>query len=219
MIPAPRTAPDDATDNVPAPLPDRALAEAAHTGDRDAIAELYRRHNAEVTRYIRHRTDSQTAAEDIAADTWARAIRCIVTFDDWRGAGFIGWIVTIARNLIADHAKSARRREHSVGDMFDAETRFGWGATPSSVRQTEDIVLDQIEADHLRATLLAAIDKLTDHQRACIIARFYDELDVADTAQLLGLATGATKTLQFRAVRTLARTLSTDPRTASETAP
>lgn len=206
MIPAPRTAPDDA----PAPLPDQTLAKAACAGDRDALAELYRRHNDEVIAYVRHRTLGLTIAEDIAAEAWLRACRSIATFDGWTGAGFIGWVITIARNLLVDYFKSARfQRELRLGE--DADAQIDNWLSPLQP-QVDDIVIAQAVA----AEVHAAVNRLSPLQQACITARFLEELSVAETAERLGIAESATKSLQYRATRTLARLLPTDPRTPTE---
>jgi RNA polymerase sigma-70 factor (ECF subfamily) len=187
MIPRPRAPQDDEPDWAHT----AALTDQARTGDRHAFGELYRLHYDAVFRFTYYRVSSREQAEDIVADAFLRAMRSIENFT-WVAGGFIGWMLTIARNLIADLFKSSRyRREVSTGEMLDR------GLAPGP----EDVVLGR-QAD---AEIHAAVDSLNPLQRACIQARFLDELTHAETAERLGRNEGAVKTLQYRAVRTLGR--------------
>src|SRR4029450_9068296 len=60
-------------------------------------------------------------AEDLTADTFLRALKRIGSFT-WQGRDPGAWLVTIARNLVADHFKSGRYRlEVTTGDVLDAD--------------------------------------------------------------------------------------------------
>lgn len=180
-------------------IPAETLA-AAVAGDREAFGEIYRTHHDEVFRFVCYRVSTRVLAEDITAETFVRAIRSIGGFAA-TGSGIAGWLVTIARNLIADHFKSSRTRmEISTGEMFDR------GLEPGP----EDIVLARIATQTVRD----AIGALNPKQRACIEARYLDQLTVAETADRVGSNEYAIKTLAYRAIRTLGR----DPRLAPEAA-
>lgn len=195
MIPSPR----DPTE--PSRVHTSALATAARAGDRDAFAELYRLHHREVLAFVRSRIGCRHLAEDIVSETFIRALRAIDGFT-WSGGGFCAWLITIARNLLADHYKSSRHRRESVTcELSDAD----WIAC-----DTEDLVLDRLAAETVRA----AVECLNPLQRACIEARFLNQLSVAETAELLHRDERAIKTLQYRATRSLAR----DIRLATELA-
>jgi RNA polymerase sigma-70 factor (ECF subfamily) len=198
MIPAPRRAWHD--DQPPYTA---ATLAAAIAGDRDAFAELWRAHHGDVRSFVYRRVYSSTLAEDITSETFTRALRRIGTFGEAVGGGMGGWLITIARNLIADHYKSSRTRlEFSAGEMYDGDQHT---AGP------EAGVLNLIDSIALRQMLA----RLTDLQRECIELRFLRELTVAETAQAMGKNEAAIKTLQYRAVRTLGRLIATDPALAN----
>jgi hypothetical protein len=55
-------------------------------------------------------------AEDVASQTWIRVIGSLPQFHG-DGEGFRGWMITIARHLLADeHRRSSRRREILMAD-------------------------------------------------------------------------------------------------------
>ncbi|HEX3614254.1 MAG TPA: ECF subfamily RNA polymerase sigma factor, BldN family [Sporichthyaceae bacterium] len=173
------------------------LVEAAKAGDTEAFAALYDRYLDTVYRYVYYRVGSRQLAEDLTSETFLRALRRIGTFT-WQGRDFAAWLVTIARNLVADHFKSSRfRLEITTADMVAAES--GDEATEGP----EHAVMRA----WTNATLLEALKRLNPQQQECLVLRFLQGLSVAETARVMGKNEGAIKTLQYRAVRTLAAIL------------
>ncbi|MFC1410604.1 ECF subfamily RNA polymerase sigma factor, BldN family [Streptacidiphilus sp. N1-12] len=175
------------------------LVEKAQEGDSDAFGRLYDHYSDTVYRYIYYRVGSKATAEDLTSETFLRALRRIGTFT-WQGRDFGAWLVTIARNLVADHFKSSRfRLEVTTGEMLDSN---------ECERSPEDSVLESLS----NAALLDAVHRLNPQQQECVRLRFLQGLSVAETARIMGKNEGAIKTLQYRAVRTLARLLPSDAR-------
>lgn len=176
-----------------------ALVERAQAGESDAFGRLYDQYSDTVYRYIYYRVGGKATAEDLTSETFLRALRRIGTFT-WQGRDFGAWLVTIARNLVADHFKSSRfRLEVTTGEMLDAN---------EVERSPEDSVLESLS----NAALLEAVRRLNPQQQECVTLRFLQGLSVAETARVMGKNEGAIKTLQYRAVRTLARLLPDDVR-------
>jgi RNA polymerase sigma-70 factor (ECF subfamily) len=183
--------------HVPSPrqeqVSSRELVERAQAGDKEAFGELYDRYAPSVQRFVQSRVGNRMLAEDITSDTFLRAMRRISTFT-WQGRDVGSWLITIARNLIADHFSAAgTRREVVTEDVSDA-------AALQLVEGPEDVVVRASE----RARVLAAMSHLGDEQRACVEMRFLRGLSVSETAELLGRNDGAVRALQYRALRTLA---------------
>jgi RNA polymerase sigma-70 factor (ECF subfamily) len=175
------------------------LVERAQAGEAEAFGRLYDQYSDTVYRYIYYRVGGKATAEDLTSETFLRALRRISTFT-WQGRDFGAWLVTIARNLVADHFKSSRfRLEVTTGEMLDAN---------EVERSPEDSVLESLS----NAALLEAVRKLNPQQQECVTLRFLQGLSVAETARAMGKNEGAIKTLQYRAVRTLARLLPDDAR-------
>jgi RNA polymerase sigma-70 factor (ECF subfamily) len=187
-----RPAPDDAAAEV------WALVERAQGGDGAAFGLLYDRYVDTVFRFIYFRVGSRPLAEDLTADTFLRALKRINSFT-WQGRDLGAWLVTIARNLVADHFKSGRYRlEVTTGDVLDADhPDRGPEGSP------EVAVVDHIT----NVALLGAVRQLNPEQQECIVLRFLHGFSVAETAQAMGKNEGAIKALQYRAVRALHRLL------------
>ena len=175
-----------------------ALVERAQAGDAEAFGLIYDRYVDTVFRFVYFRVGNRQLAEDLTSDTFLRALKRIGSFT-WQGRDLGAWLVTIARNLVADHFKSGRYRlEVTTGDVLDAdrEDRGPEGSPESAV------------VDHItNVALLTAVKQLNPEQQECIVLRFLQGFSVAETAQTMGKNEGAIKALQYRAVRALARLL------------
>ncbi|GGW73610.1 RNA polymerase sigma factor [Streptomyces xantholiticus] len=98
----------------------RLWLERAQAGDSDAFGLLYDTYCDAVYRYVHYRVGGRATAEDLTSDTFVRALLRLDTFT-WQGRDFGAWLVTIARNLIADHFASSRfRLEVTTGALVDA---------------------------------------------------------------------------------------------------
>src|SRR4051794_19278382 len=171
----------------------------AQTGDAEAFGELYDRYVDVVYRYVQYRVSSSALAEDLTSETFLRALRRITSYT-WQGRDFGAWLVTIARNLIADHYKSGRyRMEVATSDLVEA------GAD-----RTTEGPEGEVLAGLTNETLLEAVKRLNSEQQECIALRFLQGMSVAETAKIMGKNEGAIKALQYRAVKTLSRLLPQD---------
>jgi len=187
-----RPAPDDAAAEV------WALVERAQAGETAAFGLLYDRYMDTVFRFIYFRVGNRPLAEDLTSDTFLRALKRINSFT-WQGRDLGAWLVTIARNLVADHFKSGRYRlEVTTGDVLDADQ-----ADRGPEGSPELAVVDHIT----NVALLGAVKQLNPEQQECIVLRFLHGFSVAETANAMGKNEGAIKALQYRAVRALHRLL------------
>jgi RNA polymerase sigma-70 factor (ECF subfamily) len=173
-----------------------ALVTAAQAGDGEAFGRLFDTYVDTVHRYIRYRVSDHSLAEDLTSETFLRALRRISSYT-WQGKDFGAWLVTIARNLIADHYKSSRYKlELSTSDLVEA------GADRHQAGPE-----DQVLAGITNEVLLEAVTRLNPEQQECIVLRFLQGMSVAETAVVLGKNDGAVKALQYRAVKALGRLL------------
>ncbi|HEX4976841.1 MAG TPA: sigma-70 family RNA polymerase sigma factor [Nocardioides sp.] len=176
-----------------------ALVELARGGDAEAFGQLYDHYHTSVYRFLYYRVGTVALAEDLTSETFFRALRSMGSFR-WQGKDFGAWLMTIARNLTADHYKAGRTRlECATEDM---------GAHDSATEGPETSVLSSLTNE----ALLTALKELPTEQQECLIMRFLQGLSIAETAKVLGRSDGAVKQLQLRGVRNLAKLLPEDLR-------
>ncbi|MCW2757757.1 MAG: sigma-70 family polymerase sigma factor [Nocardioidaceae bacterium] len=171
-----------------------ALVELARSGDKEAFGLLYDHYQPSVHRYLYYRLGTVQLAEDLTGETFFRALRSMNNFR-WQGRDFGAWLMTIARNLVADHYKSGRTRlEQTTEDLSTLD---------STADGPENAVLEQLTNDDL----MAALRELPRDQQDCLVMRFLQGMSLAETADALDRSCGAIKQLQLRAVRNLAALL------------
>ncbi|HEV7205860.1 MAG TPA: sigma-70 family RNA polymerase sigma factor [Jatrophihabitans sp.] len=167
------------------------LVRLAQDGDGEAFGQLYDRYVDTVFRFIYYRVNDRALAEDFTSETFLRALRRITTIS-YQGRDIGAWFITIARNIVLDHVKSARHRlEVTTADTIEGKEH---------AQSTETAVLDTLQSERL----MEAVAQLGDEQRECVMLRFIQGLSVSETASVMGKNDGAIKALQHRAVRKLA---------------
>ncbi len=87
---------------------DEALLAAVALGDPQAFAVLFDRHAPRVLGLARIMLGDDTAAQDILQDTFLRVWRYAGSVDPRRGSA-TSWLLTIARNLCVDTARTQDR--------------------------------------------------------------------------------------------------------------
>jgi RNA polymerase sigma-70 factor (ECF subfamily) len=172
----------------------RTLMERAQDGDALAFRQLHDRYAAPVRRFVASRVPD-SLADDLTNETFLRAWRALAGFR-WQDRDPLAWMLTIARNLIADHWSLLRNRLEVPSDDVSPGVNT---ASPGA----DDVVLGRAEAAGLRE----AVRKLPPAQRRCVELRFLAELSVRETAVAMGRQDTAVRALQHRALRSLAATI------------
>ncbi len=178
-------------------VPDEpALVLLARNGDRDAFAELVRRHQRRLWMVCRQYVGADEA-DAAVQDSLVKAFTGLATFDG--RAAFSTWLTRIAINRCLDLLRR-RRRE-------------GWRAAPAADDPGDDpaaLVTDDGADPETRAIQRQAVrrlaeleDALPERQRAIFRLRFYAELELEEIAEALAVHVGTVKTQLHRAVHRL----------------
>ncbi|AIJ21288.1 RNA polymerase sigma factor [Amycolatopsis methanolica] len=170
------------------------LVSATQGGDFAAFAGIYRRYARVIADYAYAKTGDHATAEDIASETFLRALRSIGSVRDL-GKDLGSWLTTIARNVTFDMAKSGWSRNAAVT------------AQPPETVAREGIPEEDVLRELDRAALRLAITQLTPDQQECLWWRFFANRSVSETARHIGRNAAAVRALQHRAVRRLGELL------------
>ena len=168
-----------------------AVLRDAAGGDQEAFALLWRSVHPPLLRYLRVMCGD--SADDVASETWIRAIKALDRFEGDETA-FRGWLVVIARNHFRDLARRAsRHREELSADLTEH----------LSVVDPADTAEAVLERRSTEAALRLVATLPTD-QAELVVLRVVLGLDVADVARIVGRSPGAVRVAVHRALRTLA---------------
>jgi RNA polymerase sigma-70 factor (ECF subfamily) len=153
-------------------------------------------HGTAVYNYFRFHVSLPEVAEDLTAETFLKVVRAAGRFDAGRGSAKT-WILTVARNVLADWRRRARLRQYiPIGTMHDLVHE-----APSP----EERLMKEEEVGRL----LDAVATLAPADRELIGLRYGSGLDVAEVGQTLGISEGNVRTRLWRALGRLRKALGT----------
>jgi RNA polymerase sigma-70 factor, ECF subfamily len=176
----------------------KTIAVRASRNDPTAFTYLYRLYFSQVFTFISFRVSNREDAEDLANTVFEKALGAIDRYRP-KPAQFSTWLYTIAKNCIIDHY---RKRRLPLDDEAEA--------TALPARDASSDPLACLLGEERRRTLREALRELTAEQREVIECRFFFELSIQETAELMTKTEGAVKALQFRALDNLHRLLTED---------
>ena len=156
------------------------------------FAEAAQRHLDDVHAFLVYLTGDRAVAEDLTAETFARALERWHRYDPRRG-GPRTWLCQLARSTALDHFRAEDRRRRREGRYAVAELResaepvFGEGLSPALER---------------------ALAQLSAAEREVVALRIVLELDGEGAARVLGISTTACSTRLSRALAKLEKEVS-----------
>ena len=185
------------------------LALLAHGERRDrlVVEGLYDLYAGRLFRYLLARVGDPDTADELTTEVFIRAMRYLDRFRlnaEHPAASLSAWLYRIAGSVASNYLRTERRRPQTaeLADWWEA------GQAPDPDRWVEE--MEALER------LSQAISQLSEDQRLVIVGKFGEEMSNAEIGQMLGKSEGAVKSLQHRALRTLARLLGRDHRQEPE---
>ncbi len=155
------------------------------------FAEAAERHLDDVHAFLVYLTGDRSVAEELTAETFARACERWRRYDPRRGSART-WLCQLARSTALDHFRAEDRRRRREGryalDVPEAEEHgFGEGLSPA---------------------LETALSRLSAAEREVLALRVVLDLDGESASRVLGISTTACSTRLSRALQKLEREVS-----------
>ena len=155
------------------------------------FAEAAERHLDDVHAFLVYLTGDRNVAEELTAETFARACERWRRYDPRRGSART-WLCQLARSTALDHFRAEERRRRREGryalDVREAEEPvFGEGLSPA---------------------LEEALARLSAAEREVLALRVVLELDGDSAARVLGISATACSTRLSRALQKLEKEVS-----------
>jgi RNA polymerase sigma-70 factor (ECF subfamily) len=173
-----------------------ALVLGCQRGETKAVETLYDLYADRLYRYLLARVGNCDTAADLTTELFLRVIKSIGAFRldrDQPAATVSGWLYRIAANLVAEHYRAQMRVTWTELDESRAS---------SAIDHDPQALAEQNEE---LAQLAQAMAGLNEEQRQVITGKFVEMMSNAEIAAWLGKTEGAVKSLQHRALKSLAR--------------
>ncbi len=169
--------------------------ELARTGRPEAYGFLYERNFDRIFRIARRYVRSPEDAEDVAQDTFIKALDAIRTYDPALGSGFQAWINRICVNCAIDFLRTKKRRAGIGQVSLQALPQ----EPPSAAPSPEQIVIDR----HTSSRIHDAVDRLSPRQQIIFTMRYQDQMDIRQIALRLDCSEGNIRAHLFRTTHKL----------------
>lgn len=177
---------------------DRLIARVK-TGDFTGFEELYKRHSSFVFALLLRMLHNRADAEDLLQEIFLQAHGKLPSFEG--RSAFRTWLYRLTVNRCLDHLRSRRSKEQARTDpMADFSDQLGVYHAASGTRSLE---------------LERAISLLPPSTRAAFLLHDVEGYDHREVGDILGIATGTSKSLVHRARMKLREALR--PPSAGET--
>lgn len=190
MPPVNPLSPADLSDS----MTDERLLKRASRGDEAAFLLLYERHRDAIFRFAYRMLSSTALAEDVTHDCFLSLIKQPERFDATR-ATLRTYLFAAARNLALKHFRQSGN-EVTLDEM-DEEPQMPESQEPLRKLLDEELWLE----------VSRAVASLQPLQREALVLFEYEELSLAEIAEIVGADTGTVKSRLYRARQRLKKLL------------
>lgn len=194
---------ETAKDDLERTMDQSTIAEYAHIhalvlrvreNDREAFKALTRMYQKKVYllafSFFRNHED----AMDIVQETFLRFFQKADLYEP--GKNFQNWLLQIAKNLCIDQYRKQHKKDRDF--LIDAQ--------PENVHSAD---LRPVEGEgsqttqDLKDVFGRCLNRLSERQRLIFVMRHYNQLQYTEIAQILNIAVGTVKSLNFKAIQNL----------------
>lgn len=177
-----------------------ALVRALRAGDDAAYELLVRRYSRPMLAVARRLLRNEPDAQDALQDAFLAAFRAIHGFQEQ--AQLSTWLHRIVVNAALMKQRSrARRPEQPIEELLPSFDDTGHRVNPGSAWPEDPA--QAAAGGELRALVRACIDRLPESYRTVLVLRDLEDVDTAETAQLLGINENTVKIRLHRARQAL----------------
>ncbi len=162
-------------------MSDRELLSLYLQGNKSAISTLIEKHNRRVRDYIRMMVKDADIADDIAQETFIKAVSVIDEGRYTDNGKFLSWVLRIAHNKALDYFRS-QKNNNSVSESSAGYNVLG------TIRYAEKSIEDNIISDQIDGQLRDLVSQLPDEQREVVMLRYFSDLSFKEIADQTGVS-------------------------------
>jgi RNA polymerase sigma factor (sigma-70 family) len=143
----------------------------------DASERAFKRHYAEILRFLRRRTSSADEAEELAQIVFVEAAARLPSLPVERESA-LAWLYTVARRRLIDHLRRQALRAGTLAEL-DALRLYP---------------VEELEyGRRVAAAIASSVARLPESQRVVVVMALLEGRSFADIARRVGVSEGACK--------------------------
>jgi RNA polymerase sigma-70 factor (ECF subfamily) len=169
---------------------EKELIEKSQQGDSEAFGLIYDRHVRTIYDFIYYKTRHKETAEDLASQTFFKALKNISSVDSNRA--ILSWLYKIAHNSVLDHYRTTRHQD-DIDDCYD-------------LSDDTDTIGELDDAEDVKR-VKQYLHTLTPLERDIVIMRVWQELSYKEIAEIVGKTEANCKMIFSRTLKKLRNTI------------
>ena len=176
----------------PVRVDEQDLLQRARRLDESALSAIFDAYYEPLYRYIYRHIGVSLTAEDLAAEVFRSLLE---ELRRQRGPTTYlrAWMYRVAHNLIVDELRRNKHRDH---EPLDEDRHAADPAVTEQVQKSIDHQMTQ-----------RALQQVTEKQRAVLVLRYLQGLEIEEIAETLSISIGTVKALQHRGLQAMRRHL------------
>lgn len=182
--------PDDETPSTSDEV--KALVDAAHEGDADALNDLFARYHQTMVEVARRKLGPRLRLKedpvDLAQTTFREATRDFGRYEYQGQGSLLRWLVQILQNKIRDKAEfySAGKRDLSRERTMEGTSSDGEDPTPRDFVSGDLSVTKVVQRDENFELLRESLTELSPDHRKAISLVFFEGLQLREAGERMG---------------------------------
>jgi RNA polymerase sigma-70 factor (ECF subfamily) len=169
------------------------LVERIKQGDKEAFMKIVEGYQQKVFILAYSLVRGREDALDLVQETFMRLYEKIQTYRP--GENFNAWLMQVARNLSIDFLRRQKSRKKDSLDALDLERMYLLSKDEDPARFNPGEMIHK------------AVTRLPEKQRLVFILHHFEDLKYEEIADRLKISVGTVKSLHFKAIRKLRKTL------------
>ena len=165
-------------------LNDNELVKLYIEGSEESLAALLQRHKRKIFSSIIVVVKDKQLAEDIFQDTFFKVIQTLKKGHYNEEGKFLPWIIRIARNLIIDHFRRAKKMPPMpvyINDEGEEVSVFNTLASPTNEQNA-------IETSKFKKSIRNLISELPNDQREVVLMRIYYDMSFKEISEFTNVS-------------------------------
>ena len=175
---------------------EKRLIQKART-DKNAFLDLYEHYFPKIFGYLLIRTKDRELAEDVAQETFLKAIRALKNYED-KGRSFGAWLFKIAHNELVSRWREGRRVSYQPPEQLE---RIG----ELSELAEEKLVFGEVAEEKEKKFQLIerALEKMSSSDRELILLKYISDFSYQEIAKIYKRSPNALAVQLHRALKNL----------------